>query len=39
VLLFIDPLPVPITLAALLMTAGNLTINHRHADWHGLYMA
>ena len=38
VLLFIDPglVPVPITLAALLMTAGNFVINHRHADWGGL---
>jgi len=38
VLLFIDPslVPVPITLAALLMTAGNFAIYHRHADWRGL---
>lgn len=38
VLLFIDPslVPVPITVAALLMTAGNFAINHRHADWRGL---
>ncbi len=38
VLLFVDPglVPVPITLAALLMTAGNFAIYHRHADWRGL---
>lgn len=38
VLIFIDPrlVPVPITLAALLMTAGNFIANHRHADWRGL---
>lgn len=38
VLLFIDPrlVPVPITLAALAMTAGNFLLNHRHADWRGL---
>jgi uncharacterized membrane protein YfcA len=38
ILLFIDPglVPVPITLAALLMTAGNFALYHRHADWRGL---
>lgn len=38
VLLFIDPrlVPVPITLAGLLMTLGNFLLNHRHADWRGL---
>jgi uncharacterized membrane protein YfcA len=38
VLLFVDPglVPVPITLAALLMTMGNFAIYHSHADWRGL---
>jgi len=38
VLLFIDPrlVPVPITVAALLVTAGNFVLDHRHADWRGL---
>jgi uncharacterized protein len=40
VLLFIDPhlVPVPITLAAVLITGSTLALNHRHADWRGTAM-